>query len=110
MDIREAIKQINSNLDNLTANLKSKQMSKPGTEEYGTTLRTEIFTSDGEGPADAPNYTPPVRITSQENPDNEEAVRKQAHEANRNNQRSPPLLNKYGSRKRILVNLDDCEE
>ena len=49
MEIRKALELINSNLDNLTAELKHQNMSKPGTEDYGTTLRTEIYTTDGGG-------------------------------------------------------------
>ena len=47
MDIQKALGQIKSNLDSVTAELK---MSMPGGgrhSQYGTTLRTEIYTSEG---------------------------------------------------------------
>jgi len=47
LNVKDALKKIKTNLDSVTANLKSQN---PGAKSYETTFRTEIYTSDGEGP------------------------------------------------------------
>ena len=46
MDVREALNQIKSNLDSVTANLK--QSMPGGYSQEGTTFRTELYSSEGE--------------------------------------------------------------
>ena len=126
MEIRKALELINSNLDNLTAELKNQNMSKPGTEDYGTTLRTEIYTTDKEGELPStssvvPNdqAQSPVKVINQE----VHALPPQVHmiAANARNEMNiiqsnggsqdivsrQPKLMKYGSKKQILVDNED---
>ena len=69
IDLPEALRQINTKLDSVTANLKH---SLPGSVDYGTTLRTEIYTSGGEvdspGHPPLPLVTPPVKAAAKAQP------------------------------------------
>lgn len=70
MDVRDALNQIKSNLDSVTKNLKS---SAPGSNAYGTTFRTEIFT-DSDGDAGPSPITSPHKQNQQAlNPTNQSA-------------------------------------
>ena len=45
LDLKDTLEQIKTNLNSLNANLKK---SQPATKDYGTTFRTEIYTSEPE--------------------------------------------------------------
>lgn len=131
MEIRKALELINSNLDNLTAELKNNAtMTKHGTEEYGTTLRTEIYTTSGGG--ELPHTSSmvkkpqsPVKVTNQEEPAKAEKelhavsklqmpplnARNEMNIMQTNNSQDvvsrQPNLTKYGSKKQLHDNLEN---